>query len=712
MSFDIVRGVIKNAPATDELISALNSINNIEIINGTLFLGYPLTVTDESYITVDALLISEEKGLIAFSFYKSSEDINDEQDLLYYQLNNALTKYEALRSKRELAFSPSVITFFPNDDLPEKEVGYVYANKENLIDALHDIPAFNKSLYNALCESLQKISTMKPRKKRKNVKRNDSLGNIIKKIEKEIANLDEWQKKAAFEIPEGPQRVRGLAGSGKTVVIALKAAYLHSQHPDWSIAITFYTRSLKQQLIDMITNFSYEFTGTKPDWEKLQILHAWGTDTEDGIYSIVSKKLNMIPLNFNNAMLKYGRNKAFSGICTDILNSINDEFNPIYDCILIDEAQDLPSSFFKICYKITKPPKRIVFAYDELQNLNNSNMPTIDEMFGLTNDGEPIVTLKNIENESKQDIVLPICYRNTPWALTLAHSLGFGVYRKDGLIQLFNELEVWDDIGYRIVNGELNYGKNVRLCRKSDSSPKYFMDLIKPEDAIIVNSFEDAITQYNWMANEIEKNIKYDELDPDDILVIFPDTYSAKRQYLIFREVLAKRNINSVLAGVNTDRDTFRVENSITCSNIYRAKGNESPMVYIANADYCAQGIEMIALRNTLFTAITRSRAWVRICGMGSGMDILKDEINKCISNSYEMDFRIPTLSELDKMRLIHRDRSEEEKRKIKETSEHLKNIILLVEKGEIDSNVIPELNTLINTIKNKNDLDSFYEEE
>lgn len=65
-----------------------------------------------------------------------------------------------------------------------------------------------------------KISSMKPKKKRGGVQRENSYGGIIKKIEAEIANLDEWQKKAAFEIPEGPQRIRGLAGSGKTVVLA------------------------------------------------------------------------------------------------------------------------------------------------------------------------------------------------------------------------------------------------------------------------------------------------------------------------------------------------------------------------------------------------------------------------------------------------------------------------------------------------------------
>ena len=58
-----------------------------------------------------------------------------------------------------------------------------------------------------------------------------------------------------IETVEGVQRIRGLAGSGKTVVLALKAAYLHAQHPEWKIAVTFNTRSLKGQLRQLINTF-------------------------------------------------------------------------------------------------------------------------------------------------------------------------------------------------------------------------------------------------------------------------------------------------------------------------------------------------------------------------------------------------------------------------------------------------------------------------
>ena len=55
------------------------------------------------------------------------------------------------------------------------------------------------------------------------------------------------QSRAVIETARDVQRIRGLAGSGKTVVLALKAAYLHAQHPEWRIGVTFNTRSLSAQ---------------------------------------------------------------------------------------------------------------------------------------------------------------------------------------------------------------------------------------------------------------------------------------------------------------------------------------------------------------------------------------------------------------------------------------------------------------------------------
>ena len=59
-----------------------------------------------------------------------------------------------------------------------------------------------------------------------------SEGYILSTLEKQIATFDYKQKLAALTIVDGPQRIRGMAGSGKTVVLAMKAAQLHINNPE------------------------------------------------------------------------------------------------------------------------------------------------------------------------------------------------------------------------------------------------------------------------------------------------------------------------------------------------------------------------------------------------------------------------------------------------------------------------------------------------
>jgi len=693
MALDIVYGVIKNRIAIENLIKAINKIDAVIDDDSTLFLGYPLTVKSDESVTVDALLFTKKKGIVAFIIHDKDANEKDRQDKLYFDFDFALAKYDKLRQGRGLAISKTVITYFGMEPIIESDnEEYIFVNDDNISIAYEKIKDLNSGYYDILSEAIYKVSKIKPKKKRANVAKKDSKGAIIKRIEKEVANLDIWQKKAAYEVPEGPQQIRGLAGSGKTVVLAMKAAYLHSQHPEWNIAVTFYTRSLKQQYEKLISDFMQEFSDNEPDWEKLQIMHSWGSNTETGVYSVAAKQLNLIPYDYITAKRKFGFGYEFSGACNELLYAGKGVLSPVFDAILIDEAQDLPDTFFKICYGLTNTPKRVVFAYDELQNLNNLNTISVEKIFGSNEDSIPIVSLKNEENQPRQDIVLPICYRNTKWALTIAHALGFGIYRKNGMIQGFDDPLMWNDIGYEVKSGDLKRGKKVRLLRGSKSTPSYFDEFISPQDAFISKVFKDEHDQFLWIAEEIKKNIEEDELDPDDILVIFPDAYYSHQSYQNFKRYLSMYNIQSILAGITTDRDTFKVMGAITCSSIYRAKGNEFPMVYVADAQFGNNGSDMVTKRNIIFTAITRARAWVRICGYGEGMEMLNQEIQKCVDNSYILDFKNPTDEELKKMKSLYKSISKENKELISKSSLQIKQLADLVKKGEISRNDIAEI--------------------
>jgi superfamily I DNA and RNA helicase len=709
----IVNGEKRNAAAIGSFQNLIERLN--EKYYGTVYYGFALSEIDNTKVIIDALMVTKEKGILAVNFSSSSseEDIKN-TDRIYVLLRSLLEKNSRLRKRRNLAVPISVINYVPTvDDIPS-DYADDYVSEPNFLDFYeNEIEGFEEHYFEALNEALDKVVSAKPKKARKSVKKASSLGAKIKEIELEVANMDRWQRTAAYEIPDMPQRIRGLAGSGKTVVLALKAAYLHFLDPDADIVVTFYSRTLYQQFRSLIDEFYQQYSQGNVDFDKIHVLHAWGTLSEPGLYSKVAEKIGADIYTYKQAVSVFGNQKAFSGICSDILKRLvmNDMENlPMYDYILIDEAQDFPPSFFRLVYKLFKSPeKRIVYAYDELQTLNKSSMPSLEEMFGVDENQKPLVDISNSDDLSKPrtDIILPICYRNSKWALTIAHALGFGIYRDEPqpLVQFFKDLDVWKEIGYEKMDGDLKFNHSVRLRRKSEATPAYFDRLLTPHDAVFVPSaFNSKDEEYMWVAQQIKKNITEDELDSDDILVIFPESLNSYHNYDRFSTYLQMAGINSIMPGKNVDRDTFTVKGSVTCTHIYRAKGNERPMVYLVDGEYGARKVDLISVRNTLFTAITRSRAWVRVTGTGVGMAKIKDEIEKCVQSDYSLKINIPTIEEIESINLLNRDSSQEDKKKISNAEKATGDLIEMIRKGLVSVDSIPQLKDLASLLDKKDE--------
>ncbi|MBK6013778.1 DEAD/DEAH box helicase [Streptomyces sp. MBT53] len=614
------------------------------------------------------------------------------QDRLYAVLESTLGKHDSLRHGRRLAVDINTVTVFASHvDSPPPGSEGVYLGFEEVANWVADLPEIEPEIEHSLQAALQRVTTIKPTKKRASVQRETSRGAVLKEIERGIANLDRWQKTAAIETPTGPQRIRGLAGSGKTVVLALKAAYLHAQHPDWRIVVTFHTRALYQQINDLITRFTFEYSNDRPDEQHLQIMHSWGSSARAGVYSEMAMALGETPRDYNYARSTYGQGNEFQGICKELLSVAKQQNpEPVFDVVLIDEAQDLPPEFFQLVYLLTKDPKRIVWGFDELQKLSEAAMPGTDDLFGTGPSGESLISLESGENEPRRDIVLDMCYRNTPWALATAHALGIGVYRTGGLLQHFDEPKLWKEIGYNVVHGDLRLGAHVTLERSQDSYPAYFPELINEDDAVVLQKFEDQIGQDAWVAMQIKKNLTEDELEADDILIVLPDVRRAKSRAPRLQQALKAQGIDSHLVGVNTGVDEVFVPNSVALAHIYRAKGNEAPMVYVVDSQMAASSYNAVTQRNTLFTAITRSRAWVRITGWGPSMDLIAREVETVKQKNFRLDFPIPSAIELKTLRHIYRDRSGAAQESAQRATEQLQAILEAVDRGEIDLHDVP----------------------
>ena len=666
-------------------------------IDGYLYLGYPIIGTIEGGYPIDALFLSDQHGAIIFhlieGIYDNTINISDIQDENYTKLESKLKQHNDLNKKKGLAVQLNVATFasawIGRSDI--KSEYPVLVTEDDLTGFLNATKWDDNQTYQKLISVIQSITTIRNRNKRGYVKKTDSKGAKLKKLEESIANLDRQQSTAVIETVEGVQRIRGLAGSGKTIVLALKVAYLHAKNPDWHIAVTFNSRSLKNQLKHFITLFTLEHTNEEPDWNKIDIIHAWGSPSIRGIYYELCLKHNIEYFDFKTAELmakSYG--KGFDVACEKAYNEI-ESFQQYYDVVLVDEAQDFSPYFLRLCYKILSQPNRLVYAYDELQNISNKQMPSPEELFGLDINEKPLVSLHNTPGKPKQDIVLDVCYRNSKPILATAHALGFGIYRKKGLIQMFDQHQLWQDVGYKVKDGKLADGESVTLSRDEKSSPGFLEEHSTIDDLITFKTFNNDAEQIAYLIAEIEKNVTEDELKLDDIMVIHPEPYTAKRAVGTIREELFSKGINSNLAGVTTTPDEFFKDNAVVFTQIYRAKGNEASMVYIINAQECFDAVNITQKRNMLFTALTRSKAWVRVLGYGQNMQALQQEFEHVKNNNFELKFTYPTAAEREKLSIVNRDMTAQKRKKTASEIQSANVLLQSLINGEIHKEDLPD---------------------
>ena len=147
---------------------------------------------------------------------------------------------------------------------------------------------------------------------------------------------------------------------------------------------------------------------------------------------------------------------------------------------------------------------------------------------------------------------------------------------------------------------------------------------------------------------------------------------------------LLKSKISSHLVGVTTSRDEIFKPNSIAITHIHRAKGNEAPMVYFINAEYCQSGFELSRKRNILFTGITRSRCWVRIFGVGSRMTALEAELQSIRNEHFDLEFDYPDQQNIKKLAHVHRDMTAEERQELEQKLTVLRDVARAVSEGDV----------------------------
>lgn len=511
------------------------------------------------------------------------------------------------------------------------------------------------------------------------VSKDQKTRNGVKGIIKEnIYQVDMQQEEIGKSIPPGPQRIRGIAGSGKTVLLCQKAAHMHLKHPDWKIALVFFTRSLYDSVTAEINKWVQRFSNGERNYNpdlnnNLQVLHAWGASSQPGLYRIVCKYNDIEFLHAGRTELgRRAPNKKLIKACQLFLENA-DEIKPIYDAILIDEAQDLiadeqelkyndKQSFFWLAYKSIKPgsesnKRRLIWAYDEAQSLNTLKIPTAPELFGADPKFKRMVSGFHKGGIRKSEIMNK-CYRTPGSILVAAHAVGMGLLRPEGMLTGFTTQEDWENIGYEVKEGSFHpVGQKIVLHRPKETVPNKVPEIW--EDGVIdFNSYATRENELAAVVRNIKYNIAIDKLKPsrDILVIVLGDFREAKiLQNKAARELMGAGvdifipkalDNNQLNPGYpNYDPNKFWNKGGVTISNVYRAKGNEAYMLYVVGMDKIAAEEDNVALRNQLFVALTRTKGWLSLSGIGDFA--LYDEFEKVLNSgrTFEFTFKRPKVA-------------------------------------------------------------------
>lgn len=632
-------------------------------MQGFVYSGYPLKTINQDKSFIKGLLISN-LGIFQFVTTENEKDEN---------LRDILKKVMEDEELSKIYFDNKLIikSIFLNEDI-DKIFDYISSN-------LNEINENILFRFNALIQNILDLSPIDNR----TITNSNSLGEYILERNNKIASLDETQFSTLYKNNSDNLRIRGLAGSGKTILLVKKMAYLHFKDPSLNIAYVFYTKSLKQYIENMFIKFYKQFDKeTQPDMSKIHILHAWGGEKIPGFYSLVCKHASVDVKGYNEG--------SFEKICKQALESMPNGNLNIYDYVFIDEAQDFRINFYKLVRKSLKSIGKLIYAYDELQTLDDyqTKMPSKKDIF---------------DDASCLDINLKECYRCPNEILVTAHALGLGIYHKisDGNTQYINyvdELKVLNDVGYIVEEGKLKPGENVLLKRNIVIEEQNY-------DKIITQKLSQN-EQISYVISEINNLLQNQDVTTEDILIIDMDAIKLADNFARFKtELSANCEKESEIVNTNlVNKETainFRYKNSIPYTTVFRAKGNEANIVFIINANKL-NVIEMFN-RNRIFTAMTRAKFKVYILGDGKYMDDLCSEISSVQENNYMLNFKCLSLEEqrIFKNKLYADSKKADDIQKMLETLTSYENdpelYIKLIKEQENYKEILEKLKHLLN---------------
>lgn len=409
---------------------------------------------------------------------------------------------------------------------------------------------------------------------------------LLERVKKKIILFDADQTRFIYQEPKKKRiLIQGLAGTGKTELLLHKLKDLYLNTSNSKIFFTCHNKILAKNLKNRISNF-FDFMKVEEQikWEeRLWTISSWGSrfDGNSGVYSYICQYYNL-------TFYTYFEAKSFKIACQKAIEELNSykedrvyfeknnkidengELRKCFDYILIDEGQDFPEEFFKLCEMVTE--KTVYVAGDIFQNIFD----------------------RDIIGNVAPDFLLNKCYRTDPRTLMFAQGLGMGLFDQKPPLRWLKDDE-WNACGYNITRNN----NNVILSR---TPLRRFEDLQDFESMeIIQSSQDDYLNKIIEIINKIKEN--YKTVLPDDIAIIFLEEKNNNNYFLANQlSVILKEKYGwDVNKGYETKE---KINNTLFISNRNNVKGLEFPFVICITRNSIDNSMKN---RNSIYMMLTRS---------------------------------------------------------------------------------------------------------
>lgn len=436
-----------------------------------------------------------------------------------------------------------------------------------------------------------------------------SLGAIID----EMAVMDKYLSAEQTELSRltiggFPRLIRGVAGSGKTVVLAnLVARLLNRQHnatpslfdgledQHLRIAVICFNRALvsflRQKIKDAYKQQTFE---NVPSEDILWVGH---------LNSLMHKatygrgpELRYIPVeevpDAARRAIQY-MNQFESYIHLHPEKACQTQ----YDAIFIDEGQDFVPEEFQLLLSLLKLDRttgeeNLVIFYDDAQNLYGRQRPNWKQI-GI-----------DVGGRAK---VMKECFRNTRQIVETAFNvlLGSQASAEDKV-----NLKSYADVGYLRQAGLVEEIDNFYKVGFAERTGNYPTIQICPS----------RTKEKEWIAGEIERLVQQEQVRPEDILILFNYAEPFEDMGNLIRARLSSDSIEEFIRpyGQHADRNQliFR-ENCLTLSTVHGAKGYDAYIVFLAGADLFRSDE---AGRASFYVGATRAKLMLYVTGLNSGL--------------------------------------------------------------------------------------------